>query len=105
MASLVLVYSLHIKNSPTSYSPFLVSKFLISLDTFLQVLFKYAILYLDDAISLVYPKLYFSISLVVDILFSNISTLMLFTVVFVCPHPYVIFYIFLVVYYVQKSYL
>ena len=54
----VLVYSLHISISPTSYSPFLFSNFLISLDTFLQVSFRYAMLYLDDAILSVYLSMF-----------------------------------------------
>ena len=39
-AVVYLVYSLQIKNSPTSSSPFLFSNFLISFATFLQVSFK-----------------------------------------------------------------
>ena len=71
---LVLVYSLHIKNSPTSYSSFLYSNFLISFDTFLQVVFKHAMLLLELLMSVVYPK-YFSITFTIGSLFTKISNL------------------------------
>ena len=47
MLVFVLVFSLHIENLPTSYSPFLFSNFLISLDTFLEILFRYVLLELE----------------------------------------------------------
>ena len=74
--SLTLVYSLQVNLSEISYSFFLFSNFLISLDTFLQVSFKNAILLVDAVILSVYEK-YFLMIFFVDSLFSNISFLIL----------------------------
>lgn len=65
---LVLVYSLRISISPTQYSSFLFSNFLMALDTFLHVSFKNAISLGDAVMSSVYEK-YFSMICLTDSLF------------------------------------
>ena len=70
--NLVLVYSLQIKNYPTSYSSFLFSIFLISFDTFLQVVFKNAMLFLELLMSVVYSN-YFSVIVLIGNLLIKIS--------------------------------